>query len=69
MIELNYKEVLENNSFTYINVLDTCGYVIERFTCKTEMAAYLVKKALLPLEWSCYLKEHTSETIINVFVL
>ena len=69
MIELDYKEVLKEESFHYINVLDTCGYVIARFTSKTEMSSYLVKKALIPLEWRAYLKEHTSETIVSVFVL
>mgnify|MGYP001355100522 FL=1 len=69
MIEIDYKPVLENNTYKYINVVSSAGIIIERFTCKDKMSSYLVKNAFLPIEWRAYFREHTNETFITVFVL
>lgn len=69
MIEIDYKPVLENSTFNYINVVSSAGIVIERFTCKDAMSKYLVTNCLLPLEWRAYWREHTNETFITVFVM
>jgi hypothetical protein len=39
MIEVDYKPVLENNTYNYINVVSSAGIIIERFTCKDKMSA------------------------------
>lgn len=69
MIEIDYKPVLENNTYKYINVVSSAGIIIERFTCKHKMSSYLVQNCLLPMEWRAYFREHTNETFITVFVL
>lgn len=69
MIEIDYKPVLENNTYKYINVVSSAGIIIERFTCKDVMSKYLVQNCFLPMEWRAYWREHTNETFITVFVL
>ena len=68
MIEIDFKPVLANNTYDYINVVSSAGNMIERFTCKDTMFNYLLKNCLLTLEWRAYWREHTDETFITVFV-